>query len=107
MPNLFKEACPPGALDPGVEFDLGAWFVDNGPHYAEPRARQVLTALKESGVTKVACVGYCYGARIGFNLAFDNVITVLAVSHPSLLKAPDDIEVRGFDCRSGSVRTKC
>ena len=96
MPNLFQEPCPPHALDPGVEFDLGAWFVGNGIDYSQPRAQKVLAALKESGVTKVGVVGYCYGARIGFNLAFENAITGLAVSHPSLLKVPDDIDVGGF-----------
>ena len=29
-----------------------------------------------------------------FDLAFENVISVAAVAHPSLLKVPDDLEVR-------------
>lgn len=31
--------------------------------------------------------------RYVFDLAFDNVIKVGVVSHPSLLKTPDDLEV--------------
>ena len=66
--------------------------------------RKVLAGLKEGGVTKIAAVGYCYGARLGFNLAFDNEITVLATSHPSLLQIPTDIEVRDLCCaRTNSV----
>ena len=66
--------------------------------------RKVLAALKAQGVTKVGVTGYCYGARTGFNLAFENAITALAVSHPSLLKIPDDLEVRprrGAQARAG------
>jgi dienelactone hydrolase len=53
----------------------------------------VLAALKADGVTSVGAVGYCYGARWVFDLAFDNAITVAAVAHPSLLQVPADLEV--------------
>jgi dienelactone hydrolase len=100
VPQLFQECVPTSAFEPGSNFDIGAWFGRNGIDYSEPRARQVLAALKESGFTKIGVTGYCYGARSGFNLAFENAISALAVSHPSLLKIPDDIEVRAlcFGC---------
>lgn len=94
MPDLFREPCPANRFEPGVVFDFPAWLSKNGPDFSEPRVRKVLAALRESGVTKIGLVGYCYGGRSGFNLAFENAITVLAVSHPSLIKVPDDIEVR-------------
>ena len=93
MPNYFQEAVPTSAFDPGATFDLDKWFVRNGIHYSEPRVRKVVNALKASGVTKIGVAGFCYGARLGFNLAFENEITALAVSHPSLLKIPEDVEV--------------
>jgi hypothetical protein len=34
--------------------------------------------------------------RYAFDLAFDNVIKVAAVAHPSLLKVPEDLEVGHF-----------
>lgn len=94
VPDLFQEPCPPNCFDPGVTFDLGAWFGRNGIDFSEPRVRTVLAALREQGVTRIAVTGYCYGARSGFNLAFEKAIDVLAVSHPSLLKVPEDIQVR-------------
>lgn len=92
VPDLFQEPCPPNCFDPGVTFDLGAWFGRNGIDFSEPRVRTVLAALREQGVTRIAVTGYCYGARSGFNLAFEKAIDVLAVSHPSLLKVPEDIQ---------------
>ena len=93
-PNLFQEPAPESAFEPGSTFNIMEWFKGNGPEYSEPRVRKVLAALKEAGVTKIGLVGYCYGARSGFNLAFENEITALAVAHPSLLNIPDDVEVR-------------
>lgn len=91
-PNLFQDALPGDAFEPGKTFDFQTWFARNGIDYSEPRVRKVLAALKAEGVTKIGVTGYCYGARTGFNLAFENEITALAVSHPSLLQVPQDIE---------------
>ncbi|KAI0825751.1 alpha/beta-hydrolase [Irpex lacteus] len=92
VPDIFNEPCPPDALNPGSNFDLGKWFGTNGPQVTEPRIRTVLAALKKSGVTRIGGLGFCYGARITFNLAFENAIDVNVVSHPSLLNVPEDIE---------------
>jgi len=79
-------------LGPGGNFDLAAWFTTHGPAQTRPPLNKVITALKEQGVTAFAAVGYCFGGRYAFDLAFDNVIKVAAVAHPSLLKVPEDIE---------------
>lgn len=39
-----------------------------------------------------AAVGYCFGARYVFDLAFDSEIKVAAVAHPSMLEVPGDLE---------------
>ncbi|EKM50541.1 uncharacterized protein PHACADRAFT_263879 [Phanerochaete carnosa HHB-10118-sp] len=91
-PNLFQDPAPMDAFGPGSTFNMQEWFGRNGPDFSEPRIRKVLAALKEQGVTKIGVTGFCYGARSGFNLAFENAITALAVSHPSLLQIPKDIE---------------
>ena len=67
MPNLFQEPIAPEALDSGT-FDLNHWLTKNGIDYSEPRVRKVLDALKASGVTKLAVIGFCYGARSAINL---------------------------------------
>ncbi|OBZ74143.1 Protein AIM2 [Grifola frondosa] len=52
--------------------------------------RKVIAALRESGVTKFGALGFCYGARPCFDLAFTNEVAVVAVAHPSLLQVPAD-----------------
>lgn len=89
------DPAPVDALESG-KFDLGAWFGKHGPGFAEPFVKKVIAALKESGVTKFGTVGYCFGARIGFNLAFEGVSSVTVVNHPSLLQVPADLEARVF-----------
>jgi hypothetical protein len=71
----------------------------------------VLAALKGEGVIKIGATGYCFGGALNdpcieagmthpvqgryvFDLALENLIDVAAVSHPSLLKSPEDLEVR-------------
>lgn len=74
----------------------------------------MVEGLKSEGITHLAAVGYCFGGtsliskdfidnnnslvhmtigRYVFDLAFENIIKVSVVAHPSLLKAPDDLEV--------------
>ena len=93
---------PENAFSGTAQFDIATWFGRNGIDYSEPRVRKVLAALKEQGVTKVGVTGYCYGARSGFNFSFENAITALAVSHPSHLTIPDDLEVRCTHSGSGA-----
>jgi dienelactone hydrolase len=93
VPDIFPDAAPENALDPGnVSFDFGAWLGRNGANVTEPVIRKVITALREQGVKRFGALGYCYGARLVFNLGFDNELDVLVVSHPSLLQIPADLE---------------
>ena len=43
-------------------------------------------------MTDFAATGYCFGARYVADLCFDSVIKAAAMSHPSLLKIPGDLE---------------
>lgn len=90
---LNSDPAPADLLGPGGNFDLNTWFTSHGRTQTRPPLDKVITALKEEGVTTLAAVGYCFGARYVFDLAFENVIKVAAVAHPSLLKVPQDIEV--------------
>ena len=45
--------------------------------------------------------------RYTFDLAFENVIKVAVVSHPSLLKVPEDLEVCSVYVSSISLFTLC
>lgn len=70
-----------------------AWLAKHGPTETRPPIDKVLAALKEQGVTKIGATGYCFGARYVFDLAFENLINVAVVSHPTFLEAPKDFEV--------------
>jgi hypothetical protein len=50
-------------------------------------------------ITEDINVWFIWLGRYTFDLAFENIIKVAVVSHPSLLKVPDDLEVRcNFFC---------
>ncbi|KAJ7150097.1 alpha/beta-hydrolase [Mycena crocata] len=100
--NGIKTICPdisngdPVPVDalfgPEGNFDIYAWCAKHGADVARPPLDNVIRALKGSGVTSVGAVGYCYGGRWVFDLAFDGAISVATVAHPSLLAIPADIE---------------
>lgn len=52
----------------------------------------LIAGLKEQGIQEFGAVGYCFGARYVFDIAFDKQVKVLAVSHPSSLNASEDLE---------------
>ncbi|KAK0497340.1 dienelactone hydrolase endo-1,3,1,4-beta-D-glucanase [Armillaria luteobubalina] len=89
---LNGDAVPADAMGPGKSFDLSTWFVTHTPAHTRPPLDKVIAALKESGVTDFGATGYCFGGRYVFDLAFEDVLKVAVVSHPSLLKFPDDLE---------------
>ena len=93
MPDLYKgDPVSIDAFNTGT-FDGPTWFANHPLDEVDERVRAVIDALKTEGVTRFGAVGYCFGARPAFNLAFTGEIHVVAVSHPSLLTIPDDIQV--------------
>ncbi|KAK0203068.1 hypothetical protein DFS33DRAFT_1276038 [Desarmillaria ectypa] len=120
VPDLFLgDAIPEGAMDPVVRhlFDRDRWFAAHGPAQTRPPLDQVVAALKESGVTKFGASGYCFGgtvfllasslsltfvttARYVFDLAFDGIISVSVISHPSRLTFPEDFEKYANDVKA-------
>ncbi|KAH9983902.1 alpha/beta-hydrolase [Russula compacta] len=89
-PDLFEgDPVPTDAFNPGSGFDLQKWLPNHSPEHTGKRARKVIDGLKERGIIVFGATGYCYGARLVFDLAFDNVIQTAVVAHPSLLKHED------------------
>lgn len=73
------------------------WFKNHGNDQTRPVIDKVLADLQAQGITKIGAVGYCFGARYVFDLAFEHLTTASVVAHPSLLKVPDDLEVRAVN----------
>ncbi|KAI6139814.1 Alpha/Beta hydrolase protein [Pisolithus tinctorius] len=76
----------------GGKYDINAWFANHGNDVTRPHIDKVVAVLREQGVKDFGSAGYCFGARYSFDLAFENIAKVTVVSHPSLLKVPEDLE---------------
>ncbi|KAJ7909412.1 Alpha/Beta hydrolase protein [Mycena leptocephala] len=93
VPDMFNDdPVPQEAFSPNSTWDGVKWFSSHGPQQIRPTIDSVVAALKEEGVTTFGATGYCLGARYVMDLAFDNVIVASAISHPSMLVIPDDLE---------------
>ena len=95
MPDLFDgEVVPADGLEPDSKYDFMGWVGRHPPgERATAIARAVKDALQAEGVSKFGSLGFCYGGRIAFNLAFTGDVDVVAVAHPSLLQIPEDLHV--------------
>ncbi|XP_006462982.1 hypothetical protein AGABI2DRAFT_186783 [Agaricus bisporus var. bisporus H97] len=79
-------------LDEYGKFDIPKWLLDHTAGHTRPPLNKVIAWLKEQGFREFGAVGFCFGARYVFHLAFEDAIKVAVVSHPSLIKVPDDLE---------------
>ncbi|KAK7039354.1 dienelactone hydrolase endo-1,3,1,4-beta-D-glucanase [Favolaschia claudopus] len=90
VPDLFSG--DPILVEPPPNFDRDKWSASHGPEQTRPIIDKVVAGLKEGGVVGIAGTGYCFGARYVFDLAFDGILKVSVVSHPSRLVIPDDLK---------------
>ncbi|KAJ7242374.1 Alpha/Beta hydrolase protein [Mycena haematopus] len=90
VPDLFSG--DPILVNSPPDFDRKKWSTSHGPVQTRPIVDIVIAALKEQGVVGFAGAGFCFGARYVFDLAFDGILKVSIVSHPSRLVVPDDFE---------------
>ena len=97
--NGLKCVCPdlfegdPRPVDAPPSFDRETWHKKHNFQHTNGIARDVIRALKAQGVTRFGMTGYCYGARLVFDLSFDGEGQVAVVTHPSALDFPD-LDVR-------------
>ncbi|KAJ3997862.1 dienelactone hydrolase [Lentinula boryana] len=89
---FFGEPIPADAMQSGSAFDRDAWKNKHGYEQTRPAVDAVIAALKEKGINAFGTTGYCFGAPFSVSLAIENVTKVTAVSHPSRLKVPEDLE---------------
>jgi len=93
LPDIFNgDPVPADALGGGSSFDRNAWGPKHGPEQTRPPIDTALAALKERGVKRVGTLGYCFGARYVFDLAFEHAVDVCVLAHPSRLNVPADLE---------------
>lgn len=78
----FGELFEKGQLSPGGE---GEW----GPKAVIPKCKKVVEAMKKDGVSKYACVGFCYGGWIAMHLSKEiggDELVCCASPHPSAVQ---------------------
>jgi dienelactone hydrolase len=93
IPDIFNgDAAPADAMNPGSTWNLMEWFGKHGADATRPPLDKVIEGLKKEGITTFGVLGYCFGGRYSFDLAFDGIPKAVAVAHPSLLKIPEDLE---------------
>jgi len=94
MPDLFNgDPVTPDFLTGGApDFDLQAWLKNHGQETVKPLVTAVYAALRQEGVTKFYLTGYCFGARVAFDLAFKGLATAISAAHPAFVKVPEDFE---------------
>ncbi|KAJ6457446.1 dienelactone hydrolase [Mycena vitilis] len=127
MPDLFHgDTVPIDAFDKPQKsdikpaeskpaFNLPKWLLPDREtgykghteEFTRPIIDAVLEALKAEGVKRFAAVGYCFGGRYVFDLAFDNAISVAATSHPSLLQIPTDLEKYAASSKAPLLINSC
>ncbi|KII87452.1 hypothetical protein PLICRDRAFT_142740 [Plicaturopsis crispa FD-325 SS-3] len=89
---LNGEPIPEDAMSTG--FDINGWKPNHTQAQTRPPLDAVIAALKAEGVTKFGATGYCFGARYNFDLAFENIVQVNVVAHPSQLEEADLIKYK-------------
>ena len=93
MPDLFNGDALPENVFSTPGFDRAAWMERHGPDSWKPAIDAVIGGLQAEGVAWIATTGYCFGAPPAWYLALNGSSTVTAVSHPSRLRIPEDLEV--------------
>lgn len=71
-------------------FNMTAWSLRHTEANTTVPLLKVIDGLKNSGVTKFAATGYCFGGRFIIRLSQNDTITVGVTAHPSQLVVPDD-----------------
>ena len=98
VPDFFDGHAPDAQMmaDPAKKaaFDLPAFIARFHPRdAARPRVTAVVNAIRASGATRVAAVGFCWGAPSALFLAQD-AVDAIAFAHPSLAETDDFTRIR-------------
>ncbi|KAG5039026.1 hypothetical protein JHK86_019866 [Glycine max] len=72
-----------------------AWIKDHGPVEKGAEAtKPIIEALKSKGVSAIAAVGFCWGAKVVVELAKSRLIQTAVLLHPSFVSLDD---IKGVD----------
>ncbi len=94
MPDQFHgEPAPLSILTGDTSFKLMEWLPQHPKQPTYDNTVALINELKQNhGVTKIACIGYCWGGFTCFMLGATDLVDAVAVAHPSRFDFPGDIE---------------
>ncbi|XP_059632572.1 endo-1,3;1,4-beta-D-glucanase-like [Cornus florida] len=78
----------PYVLD-NAERPFPVWIKDHGADKGFEEAKQVISALKSKGVSKIGAAGFCWGAKVVVELAKCDYIQAAVMLHPSFVTLDD------------------
>ncbi|TKY54060.1 Endo-1,3/1,4-beta-D-glucanase protein [Spatholobus suberectus] len=73
---------------------LPVWLKYHGPDKGSEAAKPIIEALKSKGVSAIASVCFCWGAKVVVELAKSKLIQTAVLMHPSFISLDD---IRGFE----------
>ncbi|EJD49375.1 alpha/beta-hydrolase [Auricularia subglabra TFB-10046 SS5] len=92
MPDYLNNDPVTESMLSNPEWSLEQWFTRHGREVTRPVIDKLIAALEAKGVTAFGATGYCFGARYCIDLAHENALKSIVISHPSLLELPSDFE---------------
>jgi len=107
MPDIYNGDPVPDVVLTSGKFDTQGWLSQHDNAQTRPVIDKVIDALKAQGVANFVAVGYCFGARYVFDLAFERLIKVAAVAHPSFLKVPEDLDRYAKEAKAPLLINAC
>lgn len=71
------------------ERPIQEWLKDHSPDNAADEAKTIFENLKRRAVSKVAAVGFCWGAKVVVELAEPDYLQAAVLCHPSFVTVDD------------------
>ena len=93
MPDFLEGDAVPTSVLSGQAFDFMPWLGKHNREKCYPLVEAAAKELREThGVTKLASVGFCWGAATAIMLGATDLVDAVVLHHPTRLEIPGDVE---------------
>ncbi|KAK4731881.1 hypothetical protein R3W88_024869 [Solanum pinnatisectum] len=91
VPDFFYgDPCNPENMERTME----VWLQSHGTDKGFEDAKQVITVLKDKGISAIGAAGFCWGGKVVVQLATSRNIQAAVLLHPSFVSMDDFKEVK-------------
>ncbi|KAK6780473.1 hypothetical protein RDI58_022657 [Solanum bulbocastanum] len=77
-----------------MERTMEVWLQSHGTDKGFEDAKQVITILKDKGISAIGAAGFCWGGKVVVQLATSENIQAVVLLHPSFVSVDDFKEVK-------------